>query len=681
MRGRTARAALSLLGLASAVAVTRPASAAATFTLEIADGPGVGFNDTTPATPVGGNMGTTVGEQRRIAFQHALDIWGKALDSPIPIVVIAAFGPLECTSSNVVLGQAGPTLMEYDVPGQDPNVLFPEALADRLAGVDINPGLPDIQAEFNGDIGSCFPGMDWYYGLDAQAFDDKSDLIMTILHEIGHGLGFLSAVDETTGEFTNVDAWDPFTGQLLDIATGMPWPELTAAQRLTSMGTARGLVWNGQYGNTAAATWLTAGAPRIRTTPEVPGLRDALIDVNFGRPLATGPMAGQLMQPTPVDFCNEVTGFEGKLALLSDTSCHPLNQLNFVELAGAVGGILVSDEEPPPALDQSMEDLAIVNTALPVVGMMRADADRLIAMPAVNVEVYADMTRRTGTDPMGRVYVFASNPITNSSASHIDPAVRPDAVLEPSQTANIHHDITLERAMLRDIGWGTTCGNGMLDAGEQCDNGMTNSDSTPNACRTSCLNPKCGDGVVDMGEQCDPGTAGAACNMNCTMPVCGDGMVSMGEECDNGASNSNSTPDACRTTCKRASCGDGVVDMAEQCDAMTATCVQCMTVSGSGGSAGIGSGGSAGLATTGGSAGTVANTGGTGGTGTGGTGNGGYGDSGGDYGDDVEESSGCGCQIPGTANDAGSAWALVASTLAAAALRRRRQPALSKRHG
>jgi hypothetical protein len=661
---RTARTVLSLLGLATLLAAARPANAAATFILQVTDGADVGFNDPTPATPVGGNMGTTIGAQRRQAFQHALDIWGKALDSPIPIIVTAQFGPLECTATNAVLGQAGPAMMEFDVPGQDPNVLYPEALADRLAGVDINPGFPDIQAEFNGNLSECFEGLDWYYGLDAKANDDQADLIMTILHEIGHGLGFLSAVDETTGETLSPGTWDPFTGQLLDVASGMLWHQMTAAARLTSMSTARGLVWNGQYGNSAAATWLTPGAPRIRTTPEIPGLRDALIDANYGRLLSTGPVMGQVVQPTPTDFCEQVTGVAGMIALLPDTSCHPLNQLNTVELAGAIGGIVVSDREPPPALDQSAEDLAIISTTLPVVGMMRADADRLLEATGVTVELYADMTRRTGTDGMGRIYIFASQPVTSSSGSHIDPAVRPDAVLEPSQTANIHHDVTLERAMLRDMGWGTTCGNGMPDAGEQCDNGSANSDTLPDACRTSCLTAKCGDGVVDTGEQCDSTMSATPCTPSCTLPVCGDGMVATGEECDNGAANSNTTPDACRTTCKRAACGDGVVDSTEGCDAMSATCLQCMVVSGAGGSAGAGpaTGGSAGAS--GGSAGMVASTGGAGPTGAGGT------DGGED--DPGTKSGGCGCQLPGSTQRVGSPWVLLVGALAAAAIRRRK---------
>ena len=43
--------------------------------------PGEGFNDPTPAAPVGGNTGTTLGQQRLIAFQHAADIWGAELDT------------------------------------------------------------------------------------------------------------------------------------------------------------------------------------------------------------------------------------------------------------------------------------------------------------------------------------------------------------------------------------------------------------------------------------------------------------------------------------------------------------------------------------------------------------------------------------------------------------------------
>jgi len=41
------------------------------------------------------------------------------------------------------------------------------------------------------------------------------------------------------------------------------------------------------------------------------------------------------------------------------------------------------------------------------------------------------------------------------------------------------------------------CGNGVTDPGEECDDGLLNSDTTPDACRTTCILPRCGDGVPD----------------------------------------------------------------------------------------------------------------------------------------------------------------------------------------
>src|SRR2546428_898320 len=73
------------------------------------DGPNEGFNDPTPASPVGGNVGTTVGQQRLIAFQFAADIWANTLDSDVDVRVDAQFNPLACTATAAVLGSAGPT--------------------------------------------------------------------------------------------------------------------------------------------------------------------------------------------------------------------------------------------------------------------------------------------------------------------------------------------------------------------------------------------------------------------------------------------------------------------------------------------------------------------------------------------------------------------------------------------
>src|SRR5687767_8328462 len=96
------RLALMLRTVSMAAAVmlaAAPVLANSTVTIVNGNAPGVGFNDPTPAVPVGGNTGTTVGQQRLIAFQHAADIWAARLDSAVEISVLSTFEPLTCTAT------------------------------------------------------------------------------------------------------------------------------------------------------------------------------------------------------------------------------------------------------------------------------------------------------------------------------------------------------------------------------------------------------------------------------------------------------------------------------------------------------------------------------------------------------------------------------------------------------
>lgn len=89
--------------------------------------------------------------------------------------------------------------------------------------------------------------------------------------------------------------------------------------------------------------------------------------------------------------------------------------------------------------------------------------------------------------------------------------------------------------------------------------------------------PVCGNGVLEAGEACDDGNTvgGDGCSARCTLEenpitgepsLCGDGKVDPGEECDQGAENSDIIPDRCRIDCRNPFCGDGVADSTEQCD-------------------------------------------------------------------------------------------------------------------
>ncbi|PRP94871.1 RCC1 domain-containing protein [Enhygromyxa salina] len=109
----------------------------------------------------------------------------------------------------------------------------------------------------------------------------------------------------------------------------------------------------------------------------------------------------------------------------------------------------------------------------------------------------------------------------------------------------------------------SSCGDGVVQDGEQCDDG--NQDDT-DTCVQGCVEASCGDGFVGPGEGCDDGNQdnADACSNACVPTTCGDGIVQEPEQCDD--ANTDETDD-CLSTCAQASCGDGFVhEGVEACD-------------------------------------------------------------------------------------------------------------------
>ncbi len=124
-----------------------------------------------------------VPDDAKPAFKYAVDIWASYFESSVPIEVKAYWEPLEI---NGVLGSARPGDFFNSFDGAPDNDLwYPSIFADRLAGKDLAPGKADIILRFNSNAM-------WHIELDGKPGRFAYDLSSTVLHEIGHGLGFLS---------------------------------------------------------------------------------------------------------------------------------------------------------------------------------------------------------------------------------------------------------------------------------------------------------------------------------------------------------------------------------------------------------------------------------------------------------------------------------------------------------
>lgn len=123
------------------------------------------------------------------AFQYAVDIWASTLTSDVPIMVDAYWEDI----GGGTLGYAGATNGFANFSGAPmSNTWYPSALADKLAGFDINPGFFDIEAHFDS-------GTNWYFGTDGNPGFSQFDFVSVVLHELGHGLGFSGSADYAGG--------------------------------------------------------------------------------------------------------------------------------------------------------------------------------------------------------------------------------------------------------------------------------------------------------------------------------------------------------------------------------------------------------------------------------------------------------------------------------------------------
>ena len=475
------RTSIAALAAALWLGVSSAALAAATIVIINSDGPGEGFNDPTPAAPVGGNAGTTLGQQRLNAFQHAASIWGATLTSSVTIEVDAAFDPLTCTATGAVLGAAGAIEAFFDSSGTIlpfANHFYPVALVEKYVGVDIStPGFADIIATFNSRLNgdpTCLGGNGFYLGLDNN-HGTLIDLVAVLLHELGHGLGFalLTTSGNTGARALGLPSiWERF---MFDNTAGITWLAMTTnAERAASARNPRMLAWNGANVTNNAAAVLTPGTPQLVITgPNTVNGTYLVGAASFGPQVGPAGVTGDIMPVLPQagelgPGCSPFNGLNalavnGNIALIDRGGCTFPEKVKNAQNAGARAVIIADNAagSPPPGLGGVDPTITIPSARITLADanlIKPALAFRSRTRSGVIATLNLDLSRLAGADAFGRALLFTPDPFQpGSSVSHWDTSAFKNLLMEPSINADLTHSVIppndLTFPLFLDIGW------------------------------------------------------------------------------------------------------------------------------------------------------------------------------------------------------------------------------------
>jgi len=171
--------------------------------------------------------------------QAAIDVWAANFQSTVPIKVEATWGR---STVYGLLGSARPgDYFSNFVNAPDPTLWYPSAMANAIAGRDLDKNNAEIIIQVNSLAA-------WNTRNDGSPSRSEFDLQSVFIHELGHGLGFLSTDSyDTFFGFGSIEQPTPFDAYLqLDDGrrlSDLPSPSLELGKALTS-----NLSWSGPKG-------------------------------------------------------------------------------------------------------------------------------------------------------------------------------------------------------------------------------------------------------------------------------------------------------------------------------------------------------------------------------------------------------------------------------------------------
>ena len=379
-----------------------------------------------------------------------------------------------------MLGSAGPIGNFRNFPEATfQNTWYPSALRNKLVGSEATAGAAQLQINFNVNLGTpgCLSASPWYLGIDNNPPPAAINLVVVLLHEFGHGLGF--TVGPTNGQTGarssgSPSIWERF---MVDNQTGLSWFEMTTnAERAASAIGVNRLVWNGPNTNAAVPQVLRQGtATATFSGPAVDTPRTVVVgEASFGPPVTAQPFTGELAQV--VDQPDGVTGLactplsrnnaravQGRVALVDRGTCNFIVKTANLQAAGAIGMVVadnVTASLPP--------NVGGVNPAatIPSVSVSLAEGNQLKqelrrrsrSSTGVFVSLGLTGTQFAGADALGRIRLFTPNPFqSGSSVSHFDVTAFRHQLMEPSINGDLTQSVLppqdLTFMLFKDIGW------------------------------------------------------------------------------------------------------------------------------------------------------------------------------------------------------------------------------------
>ena len=305
------------------------------------------------------------------------------------------------------------------------------------------------------------------------------NLLTVVLHEFGHGLGFLSLANPSTGDFeqNEPDIWSYY---LYDEGSGQHWVDMSAGMRAASA-ISSGLAWDGPTVTAAVPETLTF-PPLVRVTsaPDTPSAvkdYDQISTAQFSGPIPVdGGVSGSLAMGSTQWGCTalgRLDPLDGKIAILdrggpnADAGCTFVEKARNAQDAGAIGLLVANNTSNPELITRSG---TAPDVAIPVLLMTQTDGTALksaVAAGPVRASIIRDEGKGySGADPAHRALLYSPTALeAGSSVSHWDTSAFPNLLMEPMINPDLTHSLDLTVSLLHDIGWTLSDGGTSVDAG------------------------------------------------------------------------------------------------------------------------------------------------------------------------------------------------------------------------